>query len=209
ADACSRRRASVTRCWRGRATAPSPRPPSTTPTNSARRSSASCAIRRRRCTTTATSSGSCDMNRRLVLASRPVGVPQPHHFRLEEVASAEPGPGLLLVENIWLSVDPAQRGYVNDENNYAPPVPLGGVMRALAVGRVVRSNCEEYAAGEYLYGWFGWQEFCVCAPSAVLRRVRPEQAPISAGAGLLGINGLTAWMALHDIGQPKPGETVV
>lgn len=148
-------------------------------------------------------------NRQIVLASRPVGIPQPHHFELRCADMPAPGEGEFLVSNEFLSVDPAQRGYVNDENNYAPPVPIGAVMRAMAVGKVVASRCPGVEVGQYLYGWFGWQDYCCALPSAILRRVDPAQAPLSANAGLLGINGLTAWLALHDIGKPRPGETVL
>lgn len=148
-------------------------------------------------------------NRQIVLKSRPVGIPAPAHFELKVSPAPEPGDGEFLVENHFLSVDPAQRGYVNDENNYAPPVPIGAVMRAMAVGKVIASRCEAVREGDYLYGWFGWQDYCVATPAAILRKVDPEQAPLSTGAGLLGINGLTAYLALHDIGKPKPGETVL
>lgn len=148
-------------------------------------------------------------NRQIVLDSRPVGIPRPEHFELRCVETPEPQDGEFLVENHYLSVDPAQRGYVNDENNYAPPVPIGAVMRAMAVGRVIASRCAQARVGEYLYGWFGWQDYCVATPAAILRRVDPAQAPLSTAAGLLGINGLTAYLALHDIGRPEPGETVL
>ncbi len=148
-------------------------------------------------------------NRQIVLESRPVGIPQPQHFALRSSETVRPRDGEFLVENHYLSVDPAQRGYVNDENNYAPPVPIGAVMRAMAVGRVIASRCEQVRVGEYLYGWFGWQDYCVAAPAAILRRVDPQQAPLSTAAGLLGINGLTAYLALHDIGRPQPGDTVL
>lgn len=148
-------------------------------------------------------------NRQILLKSRPVGIPQPEHFELKSAPVPGPKDGEFLVENHVLSVDPAQRGYVNDENNYAPPVPIGAVMRAMAVGKVVASKCEGVRVGEYLYGWFGWQDFCVAAPSAILRRVDPSQAPLTTAAGVLGINGLTAYLALHDIGRPKAGETVL
>lgn len=148
-------------------------------------------------------------NRQITLKSRPVGIPQPQHFALNTVAVPELKDGEFLVENHYLSVDPAQRGYVNDENNYAPPVPIGTVMRAMAVGQVIASKHADFAAGEFLYGWFGWQDYCIATPASVLRRVDPAQAPLSTGAGLLGINGLTAYLALHDIGNPKPGETVL
>ncbi|MDP3295712.1 MAG: NADP-dependent oxidoreductase [Nevskia sp.] len=148
-------------------------------------------------------------NRQITLKSRPVGIPQPEHFELKTVAVPELKDGEFLVENHYLSVDPAQRGYVNDENNYAPPVPIGAVMRAMAVGRVIASKHADFAEVQFLYGWFGWRDYCVATPASVLRRVDPAQAPLSTSAGLLGINGLTAYLALHDIGAPKPGETVL
>lgn len=148
-------------------------------------------------------------NRQLLLAQRPTGVPGPEHFQLASSQVPAPGPGQILVRNLLLSVDPAQRGYANDEGNYAPPVALGTVMRALAVGKVVASEDPAHPVGQVVYGWFGWQELCLCDASAVLRVVSPSRLPLSANAGLLGINGLTAWLALHDIGQPKPGQTVL
>ncbi|MGQ0698876.1 MAG: NADP-dependent oxidoreductase [Panacagrimonas sp.] len=148
-------------------------------------------------------------NRQIVLKSRPVGIPQPEHFKLKTGPVPELRDGEFLVENHYLSVDPAQRGYVNDESNYAPPVPIGAVMRAMAVGKVVASKHADYRVGEFVYGWFGWQDYCVGTKASILRRVDPNQAPLSTGAGLLGINGLTAYLALHDIGQPKPDATVL
>ncbi len=148
-------------------------------------------------------------NRRIVLKSRPVGIPQPEHFELVQADVPELKDGEYLIENHYLSVDPAQRGYVNDENNYAPPVPIGDVMRAMAVGKVVASRCDEVKEGAYYYGWFGWQDYCVATPALILKKVDPDMAPLSTGAGLLGINGLTAYLALHDIGRPQAGETVL
>jgi NADPH-dependent curcumin reductase CurA len=148
-------------------------------------------------------------NRQILLKSRPVGIPQPEHFELKSASVPEPKDGEFLVENHVLSVDPAQRGYVNDENNYAPPVPIGAVLRAMAVGKVVASKCADVRVGEFLYGWFGWQDYCVGTPASILRRVDPAQAPLTTAAGVLGINGLTAYLALHDIGRPTAGETVL
>ncbi len=149
------------------------------------------------------------VNRQIVLKSRPVGVPEPRHFELVRRDVPALAAGEFLVENLYLSVDPAQRGYVNDENNYLAPVPIGAVMRALAVGRVISSECAQVKMGEHLYGWFGWQDYCVSKPDAILRRVDPRQASLAAAAGTLGINGLTAYIALHDIGKPHAGETVL
>jgi len=148
-------------------------------------------------------------NRQITLRSRPIGIPQPEHFELRTAVVPELGEGEFLVENCYLSVDPAQRGYVNDENNYAPPVPIGAVMRAMAVGKVIASRNASVHTGDHYYGWFGWQDYCVATPASLLRRLDPDQAPLSTGAGLLGINGLTAYLALQDIGKPKAGETVL
>lgn len=149
------------------------------------------------------------LNRQIVLTSRPRGIPQPHHFEVRTAERPVAGAGEILVENVLLSIDPAQRGYVNDENNYTPPVPIGAVMRSLAIGRVAAANRPGFRAGEYVYGWFGWQEYCACGPEAVLRRVDPAQAPLPMAAGVLGINGLTAQIALSELGVPKASETVV
>jgi NADPH-dependent curcumin reductase len=125
----------------------------------------------------------CMLNRQIILISRPVGVPQPQHFELVTREVAAIADGEFLVQNLFLSVDPAQRGYVNDENNYVPPLPIGSVMRALAVGRVTESKHADFPVGSHLYGWFGWQDYCVCQPAAMLRRVDPEQASLSVAAG--------------------------
>jgi hypothetical protein len=145
----------------------------------------------------------------MLLTSRPKGVPAPEHFTLAEAAIPAPGPGEILVQNRFLSVDPAQRGWANDEGNYSDPVPLGTPMRALAVGEVIESRAPGFAAGDRLYGWFGWQDYAVVAPAAVLRRVVETDLPLTASLGVLGINGLTAHLALHRLGRPRPGETVV
>lgn len=148
-------------------------------------------------------------NQRIVLASRPVGIPEAHHFALDTQMLPELREGELRIDNIYLSVDPAQRGYVNEESNYAPPVGIGETMRALAVGRVGASRHPNFSADDYVYGWFGWQQHAICTPAAVLRRVDRRQAPLPAAAGLLGINGLTASLALQNIGQPRDGETLL
>ena len=149
-----------------------------------------------------------ETNRRLVLRIRPDGIPGPEHFELEQVEVAEPNAGEVLVRNVYLSVDPAQRGWVNAAANYSKPVAIGEVMRALAVGEVVGSGTDALAVGSFLTGMLGWQDYAV-AEAKALRRVDPEVAPISAYLGVLGINGLTAYFGLLDVGRPKPGETVV
>ena len=148
-------------------------------------------------------------NRQVRLVARPQGIPQAEHFSLVTEPMAAPGKGEILIENRYLSVDPAQRGWANDEGNYSAPVPLNTPMRALAVGEILESNAPAFRAGEHVYGWFGWQRYCVASPDAVLRRVVPSALPLSANLSVLGMNGLTAYLALHGLGEPKPGEHVL
>jgi NADPH-dependent curcumin reductase CurA len=150
-----------------------------------------------------------DRNRRVLLTSRPVGIPQAAHFSLDEAPLEPVGEGQFRVRNIYLSVDPAQRGWANDGTNYADPVPLGGVMRALAVGVVVETRHPDVPVGLHLYGWFGWQDYAVVGPDALMTRIDSVHVPLSAYAGVLGMNGLTAHIALSRIGQPRDGETVL
>ncbi len=149
-----------------------------------------------------------NLNRRIILESRPQGIPAPEHFGLIEESVPAPGPGQLLVRNRYLSVDPAQRGWVNAVANYSQPVGLGDVMRAFAVGEVVNSNHPDYAVGEIVTGLLGWQDYAL-SDGVGLRRVDPALGPISTAVGILGINGLSAYFGLLDAGQPKAGETVV
>jgi hypothetical protein len=150
-----------------------------------------------------------ERNRRVTLVRRPEGIPTPDDFRLEAVDAPVPRDGEFLVRNLYLSIDPAQRGWASDVANYAAPSPLGEAMRALAVGVVVSSRHPDYAAGDHLYGFFGWQTLCAAGPAAVLRRVDPDQAPLSIAASLFGINGLAAYLAFTRCGEPAPGEVVL
>lgn len=148
-------------------------------------------------------------NRQVRLVARPHGIPQGEHFLLVTEPAATPGKGEILIANRYLSVDPAQRGWANDEGNYSAPVPLDSPMRALAVGEILESNAPGFRAGEHVYGWFGWQRYCVATPESVLRRVVPSSLPLSANLSVLGMNGITAYLAFHGLGDPKPGEHVL
>jgi len=144
-----------------------------------------------------------------VLVKRPHGIPQPGDFEVRNASIERPFTAPLVVRNKFLSVDPAQRGYVNDENSYLPPVPLGGVMRAMAIGEVIHSVDPRYAEGDHLFGWFGWQDYCVTDSASVLRKLNPAHGPLTLNLGVLGINGMTAYLALYGIGAPRAGETIV
>jgi NADPH-dependent curcumin reductase CurA len=148
-------------------------------------------------------------NRRIVLASRPDGVPTPENFKREDRLIDPLADGQFLVRILFVSVDPAQRGWISAGANYSEPVPIGSVMRSLAVGVVEASNNPGIVVGERLYGWFGWQDYCVAAESAVISKVNPDHGPDSAALGVFGITGVTAYLALTEIGCPQPGETVL
>jgi len=146
-------------------------------------------------------------NRRIVLASRPHGAPSEQNFRLETLPAAEPGEGQALVRTVFLSLDPYMRGRMSDAPSYAAPVQIGGTMEAGVVGRVVQSRSPELAPGDWVEARLGWQEYAV-ADAKALRKL-PPGAPPSTGLGVLGMPGMTAWVGMANIGQPKPGETVV
>ncbi|MFQ5521215.1 MAG: NADP-dependent oxidoreductase [Candidatus Methylomirabilia bacterium] len=148
-------------------------------------------------------------NRQVVLRSRPVGWPKASDFELVERPVPTPGLGEMLIRTIWLSLDPAMRGWVSEAKNYSEPVRLGTVMRGFTVGEIVASNHLDYAVGEIVTSASGWQEYAVSDGKDIVRKVDPAVAPISTALGPLGHTGMTAYIGLLDIGQPKPGETVV
>ena len=148
-------------------------------------------------------------NRQVRLKSRPAAIPEAEHFEIVEVPVSGPSNGQVLVRNLYLSVDPAMRGWVSAVANYSDPVALGAVMRSLAVGRVEESRHPDFHPGDYVTGMFGWQDYVLMDGKAIQRKVDSSGLPLSTCLGVLGLNGLTAYFALLDIGQPKAGETVV
>ena len=149
------------------------------------------------------------MNRQVVLISRPAGVAQASDFEIRGGEDPVLADGQIRVDNRFLSVEPAMRGWIADTGNYSAPVGIGEVMRSLAVGEVIESRHPDYAVGEIVTGWFGWQERAAVDASAVMRRVTETDLPVSLALGVLGINGVTAHLALTTIGDPQPGETVL
>lgn len=149
------------------------------------------------------------VNRQVRLKSRPEGVPQAEHFEIVETPAPVPGPGQVLVRNLWLSVEPAMRGWVNAVANYSEPVAIGAVMRAFAAGRVVASNDSAWPVGTPVTGQFGWQDYALLDAKATRRRIDETDLPLSTALGVLGINGVTAHYGLLQLGQPKAGETVL
>jgi NADPH-dependent curcumin reductase CurA len=145
---------------------------------------------------------------RIVLASRPEGEPKLTDFRLERAPIAAPREGELLLETLWLSLDPYMRGRMSAAKSYAAPVEIGAVMEGEVVARVLVSRHADYSEGDLVLARSGWQSHSV-QPAAAVRRVPDAAEPVSTALGVLGMPGLTAYVGLGNIGKPNPGETVV
>ena len=149
------------------------------------------------------------INRQVLLKSRPAGIPQAENFTLAEAPVPALRDGEFLVRNEFLSVEPAMRGWVSAVANYSQPVGIGDVMRAFSAGTVTASKHAGYAEGDKVMGMLGWQLFAVSDGSNITRKVKETDLPLSLSLGVLGLNGLTAYFGLLDLGEPKPGDTVV
>ena len=148
------------------------------------------------------------VNHQFKLARRPVGMVQRSDFEYAEAPVAEPGAGEVLVKILYISLDPAMRGWMNEGKSYVPPVAIGEVMRAGALGRVIASKDPGVAVGEHVVGVLGVQEYAV-AKGKNLTRVDPGLVPLPVYLGTLGMPGMTAYFGLLDVGRPKAGDTVV
>ena len=149
-----------------------------------------------------------EQNHQIRLAARPVGLPGPEVWEHTVEAVGQPGPGQILVEVEYLSLDPAMRGWMNDVRSYVPPVAIGDVMRAGGAGRVLASSDERFGTGDYVTGMTGVQEYAIL-DAAGAYRADVELAPLPRFLGALGMTGMTAYFGLLDIGRPEPGQTVV
>jgi len=148
------------------------------------------------------------INHQFRLAERPVGMCQRSNWNYTEEAVREPGDNEVLVKALYLSLDPAMRGWMNEGKSYIPPVQIGEVMRAGGVGRVLASKHPSFREGDHVYGTLGIQEYATLAGKA-LAKVDTRVAALPVYLGTLGAPGMTAYFGLLDIGAPKAGETVV
>jgi NADPH-dependent curcumin reductase CurA len=148
------------------------------------------------------------VNRQWRLKSRPTGLIKADNFELVSEPMSEPGEGQLLIRSVYLSLDPAMRGWLIDRPSYVPPVQIGEIMRGLAVGIVEKSNHPKFATGDRVQGMFGWQEYLLSSGEA-LTKLPETGLPFSAYLGLFGLAGLTAYAGLLEVGQPKSGETLL
>jgi NADPH-dependent curcumin reductase CurA len=148
------------------------------------------------------------LNKQVLLASRPQGAVTEDNFRIVEVPVGKPGPGEVLVKNEWLSLDPYMRGRMSDAKSYAKSTEIGEVMVGQTVGEVVESRDPNFKSGDKVLTPLGWQLYGI-ASAKELTRIDVKRAPESYYLGILGMPGITAWFGLFEIGQPKPGNTVV
>jgi len=153
------------------------------------------------------------VNHQVRLASRPVGMADASNWQFTEEPVAEPGDGGVLVKILALSLDPAMRGWMNEGKSYIAPVGIGEVMRAGGIGRVIASKDPAFAVGDVVSGVFGVQEYWNSptgkSPARALQKVDLALGSTTQWLNVLGMPGMTAYFGLMDIGQPKPGETVV
>ena len=148
------------------------------------------------------------VNRQWRLAARPEGLIKESDFEWVEEPLADLENGQVLVRNIYLSLDPANRGWVRKGPSYVEPVEIGDVMRGLTVGVVEGSRNDRFAEGDIVSGSIGWQDYGI-SDGTDLRPIPPGPLPLTAHLGLFGIVGLTAYFGLLDVGRPKAGETLV
>ena len=147
-------------------------------------------------------------NQQFRLSTRPQGMVKRENFELVEEPAPEPGDGQILVEVEYLSLDPAMRGWMNEGRSYVPPVGIGEVMRAGAVGRVVASRAGDLAEGDHVVGMLGVQRYAA-ADAAAVTKVDTSLAGAPTFLGALGMPGMTAYFGLLEVGKPQAGDTVV
>jgi NADPH-dependent curcumin reductase len=148
------------------------------------------------------------VNHQFRLAARPVGLPKRSDWSYTEEPVRDPAPGELAVKNLYISLDPAMRGWMNEGRSYIEPVRIGDVMRAGAVGRVIASQNQNFKSGDHVVGMLGVQEYALSDGKGI-NKIDPNLAPLPVYLSALGMTGLTAYFGLLEIGKPMAGETVV
>jgi len=152
------------------------------------------------------------MNQQIRLAARPVGMPKPSDWNVTSEAVRDIADGEIVVKTLYLSLDPAMRGWMNDAKSYIRPVAIGEVMRAGGIGKVIASKSPKFAVGDAVSGGIGVQEYWIGAAddkTAGFYRVDEKVAPLPKYLNALGMPGMTAYFGLLEVGMPKAGETVV
>lgn len=149
------------------------------------------------------------VNRQILLNAHPVGDLQHSDFKLVEAAVPEVGADEVLLQTLYLALEPAMKGWMENRADYVAPLAIGDVMRGYGTARVVESNNEKYPVGSIVSGSLGWQEYLVTDGKSVPLQLLPEGVDIPASMGVLGVTGLTAYFGMLDIGKPEQGDTVL
>ena len=147
-------------------------------------------------------------NVQVCLARRPDGAVQAADFALRPAPMPAPADGEVLVQVLYLSLDPALRPRMEAVSAYGGPVGLGELIPSPAIGMVILSRSAQYGYGDHVFGFFGWQHYCAL-PASSLRRIFPELAPLPKWMSVLGLSAFTAYIGLREFGRPAAGETVV
>lgn len=148
------------------------------------------------------------INRQFKLAKRPVGMVKRSDFDFSEAPMPSAGDGEVLIKVLYISLDPAMRGWMNEGKSYIPPVAIGEVMRAGAAGIVIASNNPAFAVGEHVTGSLGVQDYAISNGKGLIK-VDTKLVPLPVYLGTLGMPGMTAYFGILEVGQIKDGETVV
>lgn len=149
------------------------------------------------------------INQQVLLATRPVGLPKSTNFNLVQSELPEPDDNDILCKTLYLSLDPYMRGRMNEGKSYSEPIEVGDVMVGATVSEVMGSNNPAYKMGDIVLTEGGWQEYSISNGEGVKKVDFDENVPLSYALGVMGMPGLTAYVGLLDIGQPKKGDTVV
>ena len=154
--------------------------------------------------------GVADTYRRMLLVSRPHGLVDEGNLRLDDSAVVpEPAEGQALIRVRYCSIDPTIRTWMDDAPGYLPPIGIGEVVRSGGVGEVMASRSDRYQPGDLVFGMLGWQEYVLADEGEAAMTVLPPGLDPTVAIGVLGVTGMTAYFGLFDVGQPKPGDTVV
>jgi NADPH-dependent curcumin reductase CurA len=148
-------------------------------------------------------------NRQYYLASRPAGAPDSSNVPARDVPVADPAQGEVVLRNLFLSLDPAIRGWMGDDPNYIEPIALGDAVRSSVIGRVVQSNHPDVAVGDVGMGLGAWEQYTTMPGAALNKLDESAGIPLSTFLGVLGPTGLTAYFGLLEVGKPQAGETVL
>ena len=151
------------------------------------------------------------INRQIVLASHPQGVPLPSDFACVEAAVPSPSTGQMLVRNMYFSLEAAIRGWLDGKANYFEPIPLGGAIRGPSVAQIIESKLDGFEVGDIIFGLHHWEDYSLSdANTVLLPKLSPKAGiPLSYYSGGLGGSGQTAYVGLHEIGKIAPSDTVV